>query len=440
MGLNVNLIVHGVPQGHKVWGASDNEKDYTQRFYHSNYGVEEQMIVERIASDGTPYFYYTYVRAKNVHASDGRSGSYIALTLRLNAFYADIQNMYHILSAAYHKEFVGMCVLEQNGGARFLIADFGQVESKLKEAEGKIRDYLFYFSKDDDLPNLQAFTQSAKGSENSICLLDCDAKQACQIIKNYERLVVSPLFSSTKMQQELEKKEQELTTARRDAQQQVGLFENKMLKQKQEFQKTISTLNKEVQERKTEASNYKDKIDRLERILTKTEEALSAYRAYHQNSKPRQADYPTQVANTEKLQKTGSAERQKGSKRLWRLLKVIFAFLLLAGMANLIYSQKEIEKKIAQPLRVEEPSKKEAPVSPQTLNICTSMTMTAGMPYHIPVKQTEGLKWTVSDNSVAEVEDVTTDRVTLNAKKQGCFTLIATQNGKQILSLDFNVE
>lgn len=307
MGLNISLIVHGVPHGHKIWNASEGDKKYIETFYGSTYDKDEQMTVERMNS----FMYYTFVRGQRVMADDGRGGSYLALTLRMDAYYADVQNMYNILRAAYQKTFVGQCVAENGGTAKYLISDFSQIDAKLKEAEKRIIDYISYFSQSTDLINLNAFRPSTGGATTRFNLQECSAQAASNAIKASGRLMVSPFFPSAQMEKELEKFRKEAADAHRQAQkdiaaakqeaeqqlaqaqQQTTQSQSQLKKREQEMHTQIDILQQEKaslqkQMKEVEAQtarrydqelrDCKSQVTRLEEILSKIADALTGFK------------------------------------------------------------------------------------------------------------------------------------------------------------------
>ena len=114
MGLEVKFFVHGVSKGHKTWGAEDTDIKYANAFYSVNWPLKEMMMVEVRENNGSPYCYYSFIRGEKVLGADNRDGSYMAITLRMNACYTDLQNMYNILRVAYEKACVGMYI-QENG-------------------------------------------------------------------------------------------------------------------------------------------------------------------------------------------------------------------------------------------------------------------------------------------------------------------------------------
>ena len=81
MALNINLYVHGVPMGHKTWGALGEDGSFITNFYRPKWPAKELMQVDIMECKGKVYSYYTFVKGQNVMGYDNRTGSYFALTI-----------------------------------------------------------------------------------------------------------------------------------------------------------------------------------------------------------------------------------------------------------------------------------------------------------------------------------------------------------------------
>lgn len=129
MSFQVTVILHGVPAGYKSFGKIDGQdKDYVQTFYNSNDWDEPEFLkVERVANK----MFYTFIKCNNVNAYDGRSGSYLGITLRMNLYYADIQNIYSILKGVYKKLCIGTLVSDDGKRIQYIVSDFKDVGGKL---------------------------------------------------------------------------------------------------------------------------------------------------------------------------------------------------------------------------------------------------------------------------------------------------------------------
>lgn len=220
MGLSLKLFVHGVPSGQRSWENSGNARAYIDSFYGRKSDVDTQLIVEIMQEAGVPYCYYTYLKSRNILAADGRPGSYVAMTVRVNAYYADIPNMYMVLDAAYRKILVGTVLAENASSARFLIQDFKQVDDQLSVMESQIVGYISNFSVNADFSSLNGFASNAKTDPLRFNLLDCNASDLLVRMKNTGSIAISPSFPTLRFADIIQRKETELKTLRTSMQQQ----------------------------------------------------------------------------------------------------------------------------------------------------------------------------------------------------------------------------
>lgn len=233
MGLNINLFVHGVPMGQKIWGPKGDDERYLSSFYGPKWDVPELMKVDIMAIGGVTQCYYTFVRGRNVCDSSGRAGSYFALTLKMNALYADVQNIYNILKAVYDKMCVGLCVQEDNGMVKYLLSDFQNIDGKLKEVEGHLLNYISKFSKSNDIVPLSGFTTN--GQATNMNLFECNRHVATEQMKKVGHLQVSPHYLSSESakivaqckaetQSEIQKAQQEIQLLKKTTQEEKAVI------------------------------------------------------------------------------------------------------------------------------------------------------------------------------------------------------------------------
>ena len=223
MGLNISLFVHGVPMGQKIWGPKGDDQRYLSSFYGPKWDTPEVMKIDIMTFGGVPYCYYSLVKGLNVCDSQGRTGSYIALTLRINAFYGDVQNMYAILKAAYEKMCVGLCVQESNNVTRYLIADFQNVDAQLKNIESHIINYICEFSVNEDIVSLSGFSVNSQSASPNVNLHECNKHVALDSMKKYGKLMVSPYFLSASAANTVAKYKSEIEATKQKAQQEIQI-------------------------------------------------------------------------------------------------------------------------------------------------------------------------------------------------------------------------
>ncbi len=242
MGLNINLFVHGVPMGQKIWGPKGDDQRYISSFYGPKWDTPEVMKVDVMTFGGQTYTYYSFVKGLNVCDSQGRSGSYFALTLRLNAFYSDVQNLYNILRAAYEKMCVGLCVQDNGNTTKYFLSDFQNIDSKLKDIETHIINYIGEFSINEDIISLSGFSSVNQGASVNINLHECTKGVALDCGKKYGRFMVSPYFLSTSAAKTVASYKAEIETTKQKAQQELQL-------QQKSYQEEINSVVQEYKER-----------------------------------------------------------------------------------------------------------------------------------------------------------------------------------------------
>ena len=357
MTLNINLFVHGVPMGQKIWGPKGDDQNYIASFYGPNWDAPEVMKIDIMTFGGITYCYYSFVKGQKVYDSQGRAGSYFALTLRINAFYSDIQNIYNVLKAAYEKMCVGLCVSETNDSAKYLLSDFQIIDSKLKEIENHILSYIREFSVSDDIINLSSVSINEQGASQNINLHECTRNIAIENLRRSGKLMVSPWFLSasaeevvsqykTKMLQTTEKARQEIQTQKQASQEKINAitkqYQDELRISKEQCQNQL-TLEREENERKiaTIKENYAGvdkKLDTLNRTIKDREKEVLDWQSQCRNKDKEIQSNNRQIEKLEhqisRLQEDfGEIQSGKGipkpQKKKWILASVISFFIIL---------------------------------------------------------------------------------------------------------------
>lgn len=226
MGLNIKLYVHGVPLGQKIWGTKEEDNIYFSSFYGPKWDVPEVMKIDIMTFGNITYCYYSFVKGKDVYDSHGREGAYFALTLRINALYTDVQNIYNILKATYDKMCVGLCIGETNGSSKFLIEDFQIIDSQLKSIESQILHYISDYSVGEDIINLTGSFACDKGVTPCLNLHECNRSVAAKIIRQNGSLLVSPWYLSSDTIQQIDDYKAQMQLIRKNADQEIQNVKN----------------------------------------------------------------------------------------------------------------------------------------------------------------------------------------------------------------------
>lgn len=255
MSYNIKLYVHGVPKGQCSWGVEKFDGNYIDTFYGRKSSVPTQMLVEIRQFGSFVYSYYTYF-VGNTSDNSGRTGGYFALTLRINYYYADIQNIYNLLDAAFNKFIIGPVINTASGVFKYAISDFLQVDTNLKALDQEINKYLMQFSSDSDFVSLNGFKVNGQNEIEKLNLLECDVKAVDKHIRNYSSIAISPYYPSSHEQQIINDMNAKINDVTTRAQQQIGAAHTRAQQEIKNANKEINRLEGIVNELKQKVKNY----------------------------------------------------------------------------------------------------------------------------------------------------------------------------------------
>lgn len=272
MALNINLYVHGVPMGQKTWGVLREDDNFIGNFYSHKWPAKELMQVDIMECKGKVYSYYTFVKGQNVMGYDNRTGSYFALTIRMDAYYADLQNMYKILSATYEKMCVGSLVQKQGEGIKFIVQDFAVMDAELKRIENHIISYIGEFSNNKDLVSFSGFKTNSLLPVQTENLLECDNVKALNTVKSTGKISVSPYYPSKEVKELISKNEDEMQKLRQMTSQQINEAHEKASQQIRNIESKAKEDSEEMTRLKSQYSTVDKQMNELEQKLKQEKE------------------------------------------------------------------------------------------------------------------------------------------------------------------------
>ena len=361
MALNVSLFVHGVPKGQKIWGSAGDDKIYLSSFYGPNWAAPELMKVDVMSFGGTTYAYYTLVKGQNVFDAEGRSGAYFALTLRMNSYYADVQNIYNLLKAAFDKFCVGLCLKEVNGTYRFIRQDFMSIDQQLKGLQTHLINYISEFSVGDDIVSMSGFKLSGQGAAQNVNLHECTKSVAFNFVKQTGKLVVSPWFLDSQSAKTVAQYKVDMAAAAQRYQQEFQLQQQaanaKMAEASRKASGDLRQLreqtNKELEEARQQKNqaiaSLRAQYADVDTQISRYKQALNEDRRQISSLRNEAIKRDTEIANLRKrlcqLESYGMGgqrgpERTKAQKLPLLVTGIIsFFLLLLSGLMTYFYFQ-----------------------------------------------------------------------------------------------------
>ncbi len=325
MNYDIKLYVHGVPYGQKTWGVPNFDETYIDSFYGRKSDAPVQMLVENRQIDSHKYSYYTYYRVENIYDASNRSGSYFALTLRLNYYYADVQNIYNVLDAAFNKFIVGTVLKSLEKGYVYNAQDLAQFESTFLALEQELQKYLMQFSTDNDFLPLNGFVVNSQAESAAVNLLEYNSNTIANHVKKQGNISVSPLFPTNKEQkfvQEMNKKiaavqqkaneqvasvQKSAKDAEKIANEKVALAEKaaneKVAKVERKAEADIKAIKDQYKDVDKTISKHKETVQKKEEETVNLSKQIAKLEAENKDLKQAQQDYEARVYEFEENQK-----------------------------------------------------------------------------------------------------------------------------------------
>lgn len=472
MALNINLYVHGVPMGHKTWGVLGEDSSFITNFYSQKWQAKELMQVDIMNCEGKTYSYYTFIKGQNVVAYDNRAGSYFALTIRMDAYYADLQNMYKILSAAYEKMCVGRLVQKQGEGIKFIVQDFSVLDAELRHIENRIISYIGDFSNNTDLISFSGFKTNGQQAAITENLLECDNTKALNTVKATGKISVSPYYHSKEVKELISKKEnemrnlqqmtsQQINEVHEKASQQIRNIESKandeiesVRRQANEDMKLLksqySTVDKQIKDLELKLQQEKDNSKKLQKeVRNELEQKLQQEK---DNSKKLQKEVKrltiSSKQNEENISNAGCNSnphqglRNKRNGILSSILPFLNTIIIVCTASILIWNIAELKDQISgKKAQVVETRKQDKgnvanKFSNAKIDINNANFLHLEAPSKVVVKDANGKpvkngKWTTSDKA-ATIEDKGDGTALITAKKSGTMEIIYTVGSESI--------
>lgn len=366
--MNAELFIHG-PR-HAFYGKQD-EASYSTLFDDSSIKDEVRFIVEiRKNTDNKWYTYYNYCRYGNVCDIDGRTGAYIGISLRLDAYYTNLRSVYTILDDIFCKAAVGLLVQKVPSGFQYMVNNFESSKSQiLEKIEKPIGVSLFQIlSTQDVVPINGSFKTDGKPYLHGIddnkfkerCLAEMRAvgkiifassipiEQLQVVIDRYNR--DKQAFIDSK-KQEISRLESSLTSASNE----INVLKEKLLHSETECKSLsgeTSRLKQEFSSSEKQFNLLKEKNKNLENKLRSIAEILSSEKVER-----KQLNSPQKSENIHNNTNTDGNKRERHfhtklikftleKKDIVKLIGIfIVIFVLLAALFCLKNGINPLEKK-----------------------------------------------------------------------------------------------
>lgn len=253
--LDVELLVHGVPDGQDYYGIKDEQTN--MGLFYDNSTESVKFIIETKKNGNNAYAYYTYLRYKGLIGAGGRPGSYFGLTLRIDKYYQGAIHIFSLLDMLFNRYFVGTLLVPSGDGYKYLVPKFATKAAEIEKSQQALVQLVqtaCVSTKflDIDSSFIHPITVAPNGN-----IADVGDLSVLASIKKYSKVVLSPDYEMN-IEKDYKKKLQ-------DAEGKGGSIVAKKDKIIAEKENTISSLNTTVNSQSNKITSLEQEVKQLKK-------------------------------------------------------------------------------------------------------------------------------------------------------------------------------
>lgn len=324
------IVFHGVPQGHNVWGTDDTK--YYEGFYNGldAFSPTKKLFVVEVLRNGPSFSaYYSFIKANQVSALNGRQGSYFGMTLRTDDVYCtNVHSLYNLFDQVYAQKIFGHVVETAGDGLKYRLAKFSDQDYLLQEVRQVLEKNIAAYFSDSFEEFDDTFTKDQPTVFQYYNLDDTDSESFLNSTKVYGKILISPEFPS---------KDSRLVSCESRVDSLTGELESEKEAREQAEQAAL-TLRKKVDTLESQLEAARNSAD-VRSVAGKLEQPLDEMLQLLRSA---QGPYLDQARQNEGLRKQlDGLHRKLSSLSTWFYAAVgaAAAFLILSGFLGFKFFQ-----------------------------------------------------------------------------------------------------
>ena len=204
--MDVEILVHGVPDGQKYYGTKDEQTN--MGLFYDNSQESVKFVVETKKQGSTAFVYYSYLRYKGMIEAGGRLGGYFGLTLRLDKYYQEAIHIYNLLEMVFKRYIVGSLLTPSGDGYKYTILDFASKASEIAQMQQMLIQLIQTTCSPNKFLDIDASFIHPISAAPRANITDVSDAAILASIKKYSKVVLSPDYELN-IEKEYKKKIQE---------------------------------------------------------------------------------------------------------------------------------------------------------------------------------------------------------------------------------------
>lgn len=346
--MKIDIYIHGVPNGQRIWGTGGDDQVINQ-FYGAGNDEQTKFLAEVRKSGGHNYCYYSILKYKNISAESGRAGSYFGLTVRMDMVCTKVKTIFQILDMIYSHAILGKFLKRDGERLQYVVSDFKEKESHCKSIIDKLITMLDQSVESNDFVAITPSMLNAKNTPRHN-IAEYSSEAAFASISQNGSIAVSPEYPSVQMAAYIRKKDAEVNTIKQQSQQDISRIQQQASQELQEqerrsnavIQQTREEAHNEIEQTKARYANIDRKMQTYEqqvKMLERTSKELHTNIAQLQRTIQQRDSTIAQLRSSIHGNSTGSAQPKLGviETIATRVLPFVNLLIVIAVMVVLFW-------------------------------------------------------------------------------------------------------
>lgn len=311
--MKIDIYIHGVPNGQRIWGTGGDDQIINQ-FYGAGNDEQTKFLAEVRKSGGHNYCYYSMLKYKNITAESGRAGSYFGITIRMDMVCTKVKTMFQILDLIYNNAILGKFLKKDGDRLKYTVSDFKEKDSHCKSIHDKLITMLDQSVEAADFVAIAPSMLKTKSCPR-LNSAEYSSETAFASITQNGCIAISSEYPSLQMAAYIRKKDAEINSIKQQSQQDISRIQQQASQELTEqerrsnavIQQTREQAALEIEQTKARYANIDRKMQTYEqqvKMLERTSKEL------HTNIAQMQRTIQQRDATIAQLRNTGNGSSQ----------------------------------------------------------------------------------------------------------------------------------
>ena len=268
--MEVDLFIHGVPHGWDFWG-KEADRAYFGNFYKPNQ-ASHLFVIETRITGGHPYAYYHYLLNDDIVDYEGRDGSYVGVSVRMDAYCLRPRYVWTVLDRLF-TDHLRPLLFEQTGPKlRWRTSALRMADKQIAAAQDQLLALMGATLRASDFEAIDTNIATRTNTGVNLCTVDATDGRVHQSVRQYGRVAIADTHTADRERQSDEAHQKQVNALTAAANQ----LKSNCQQQLYEAQQTQNALQQQVQNQQTEMARLQNELRNSDRQLQHLADRLDA--------------------------------------------------------------------------------------------------------------------------------------------------------------------